>query len=210
MSTGAVFPVGLTLKGAEVAVTGNNEEAADKLCRLLNAGAQVTVFCPGEIPEHLAQVMANQELAGGAGHVPNWLTPAEVGRFRMVVSTRMDRDYSDAIAQACRQAGVLVSCYDKPEFSDFAMPALVTRGHLQVAIWTGGNSPTLARKIRQALERLFDDKFEAFLNELGHLRKRLKVEEPDFDRRRERLHAAVEGFEIEGTIKYPKSHSPER
>lgn len=201
--SGPVFPVGLTLHAGPVAVSGDNAEAWEKIERLTHAGAGITLYAPdirGTPGESLAG-------AGKVIHVPRWLAPADVGRYRLVLSTRLDPAYSTEIAAACRAAGVIVNCYDNPAASDFAMPAVMHSGKLQIAVFTGGSSPALARKIRLAFERIFDDRFASFLDALGALRERLRRDEPDAAKRRESLLAAVEGFEIEGLIKYPdKDH----
>jgi precorrin-2 dehydrogenase/sirohydrochlorin ferrochelatase len=190
--------------GEAVAISGDNAEAAEKAHRLLHAGAKVTLYTPAPDDERLNELIRAQSVS----HIERWLEPHEVPAFRLVLSTRIDSAYNDALARACREAKVLVNCYDVPGLSDFSMPAVVQRGRLQMAIFTGGASPTLARKIRQSLERLFDDAFVRFLDSLGALRERTKREESDPARRRETLISAVEGFEIEGTIKYPKSDAP--
>lgn len=199
MNEGAIFPAGLIVAGRPVAIAGDNAEAADKARRLVAAGGRVMLFAPALLDDGLKTLAA----AGAIDHTARWLTPAEVGAYFLVLSTRFDQAYNGSIAQACREARVLVSCFDQPALSDISMPALAQRGRLQVAVFTGGASPALARKIRQSLERLFDDRFADFLDQLGSLRERLKREEPDPGRRRDALIRAVDGFEIQGSIKYP-------
>ena len=50
---------------------------------------------------------------------------------------------------------------DVPEYCDFFYPAVVRRGDLQIAISTAGQSPSLAQKIRQQLERQFGEGYAA-------------------------------------------------
>jgi siroheme synthase-like protein len=202
--TGVVFPVGLTLEGKAVAVTGDNAEALDKIEKVLLAGAKVTLYAPSLEAQPRLKALGD---TGAIAYVPHWLTPEETGAYRMVLSTRLDPEYSKAISSACRERGVWVSCFDQPALSDFSMASTLRRGPLQIAVFTGGASPSLARKIRQSLEKIFDDRFVAFLQGLGEMRRKLRAEEPDFQKRKDQLTRAVEGFEIEGTIKYPKSTS---
>ncbi len=195
----AVFPVGLRLEGQAVALVGGGAEAAEKAARLLDAGAQVDLYAESIEDSALAELVTADRVRQAGTH----LDASEVGRYRMVVSTVLDRETSESLSAACRRAGVLVSCFDQPALSDYTMPALVRRGALRIAVFTGGQSPALARKIRQSLERIFDARFEAFLDRLGALREGLRREEPDFETRKRKLLKAVEGFSVEGEIRYP-------
>ena len=59
------------------------------------------------------------------------------------------------IFRQARKLGVLCNIVDVPELCDFYYPAVVQRGDLQIAISTGGASPSLAKRLRQQLEKEF-------------------------------------------------------
>jgi siroheme synthase-like protein len=60
----------------------------------------------------------------------------------------------------------------------------VRRGALTLSISTGGHSPLLARRIRQALEAQFDAAYEPYLAMLGELRAPVQAQIPDAARRK--------------------------
>jgi precorrin-2 dehydrogenase/sirohydrochlorin ferrochelatase len=95
-----------------------------------------------------------------------------------------------------------VHAHDQPNASHFALPALVRRGALRIAISTSEAAPALAARIRADLTALFDDTFVAYLDQLGELRARLRTEEPDAERRSEALRAAVADFRLQGILRY--------
>jgi precorrin-2 dehydrogenase / sirohydrochlorin ferrochelatase len=195
-----IFPVGLMLKDVPVAVIGDTHEAEDKIGRLLEAGARVTLYAHTLTEKGLAALAKEGRIA----HVSDLLPLEDIPRFRLIMSTTFDTEYNQALARACRAERVLVSCYDQVQLSDFSMPALVRRGLLRIAIFTGGHSPALAGKIRRSLESILDDRFVAFLDGLGRLRETAKREEPDGSKRRASLIQAVDGFAIEGKVRYPE------
>jgi uroporphyrin-III C-methyltransferase/precorrin-2 dehydrogenase/sirohydrochlorin ferrochelatase len=120
------FPLFLKLEGRPVLLVGAGSAAAAKLRLLHAAGARVTVVDVAT-PENFAAA----ELVFGA-------TGSEAS----------DR----AVAEQARAAGKLVNIVDRPELSDFTMPAIVDRGDIVVAVSTHGASPVLAQRVRAAIE----------------------------------------------------------
>jgi precorrin-2 dehydrogenase/sirohydrochlorin ferrochelatase len=85
------------------------------------------------------------------------------------------------------------------------MPALVTRGHLRLAVSTSGVAPALASRLRQDLETVFDEKFQSFLEWLKKHREDTQATAADDERRRAQLREAVEGFKLSASITYPQA-----
>ena len=76
------------------------------------------------------------------------------GAFLAFAATNR-REVNAAVAREAQERGVPVNVVDEPSEGDFALPSTLRRGQLQVAVSTGGASPTLARRIRRELEGLF-------------------------------------------------------
>jgi siroheme synthase (precorrin-2 oxidase/ferrochelatase) len=73
----------------------------------------------------------------------------------------------------------------------------VSRGELQIAISTNGQSPALAQRLRRELEQQFGHEYEAWVEALGRERRRLFALALDPQERRRILHslATRERFE---------------
>jgi precorrin-2 dehydrogenase/sirohydrochlorin ferrochelatase len=78
------------------------------------------------------------------------------------------------VARDARAAGVLVNVVDRPELCDFIVPAQVRRGDLVVAVSTGGAAPSLARRLRERLEKEFGPEYATYLAVLREVREDLK------------------------------------
>jgi siroheme synthase-like protein len=76
------------------------------------------------------------------------------GAFLAFAATNR-REVNAAVAREAQERGVPINVADEPSEGDFALPSTLRRGQLQVAVSTGGASPTLARRIRRELEGLF-------------------------------------------------------
>ncbi len=91
------------------------------------------------------------------------------GAFLAVVATN-SRTLNERVYHEAQRRGVLCNVVDVPDLCDFFYPAVVRRGDLQIAVSTAGQSPSLAQKIRQQLEKQFGPGYAAWVAELGETR----------------------------------------
>lgn len=199
MTVNPGFQISVDVKGRLCLVLGGDDEAADKVQRLLNAGAKVTVINP-VLNDALRRLAASGKII----HRVRTFRAGDAEGVVLVINTqKSDTDYARSLYELAVKERFLLCSTDRPEFSTCTMPALVSRGHLRIAISTSGAAPALASRLRQDLEQLFDDEFEAFLEWLRKLREESQTDEPDPERRRARLREVVEGFKLSGAVVYP-------
>lgn len=96
------------------------------------------------------------------------------------------REVNAAVALEGREKGIPVNVADRPSEGDFTLPSTLRRGGLQVAVSTGGASPTLARRIRRELEGVFGPEWAGIVEELSTARR-------DGRKAEEELEEVVEG-----------------
>jgi len=87
-----------------------------------------------------------------------------------------------------------------PEQCDFFYPAVVRRGDLQIAISTSGQSPSLAQKLRQQLERQFGPGYATWVAELGETRREVLRSGLDPERKRYLLHSLASREALEAMV----------
>jgi uroporphyrin-III C-methyltransferase/precorrin-2 dehydrogenase/sirohydrochlorin ferrochelatase len=139
------FPIFLRLHGKRVLVVGGDEGAVAKVRLLLPTGAAAVVIAcePCE---------ALTELAGAGRivlHQRNFVSSDLEGTHLCIVA---DAISAETIAAEAVAAGVWVNVVDRPEMSDFTVPAIVDRAPVTVAIGTDGAAPSLARDLRTRIE----------------------------------------------------------
>ena len=105
---------------------------------------------------------------------------------------RFDIAVNDAVAHACRKNGVLVNVTTASDEGTFIVPSVVERGDLLIAISTCGDSPALARRIREELEQTYGPEYGEFLEKMALLRRRLLKEVPSEEDRRKIFQALVD------------------
>jgi uroporphyrin-III C-methyltransferase / precorrin-2 dehydrogenase / sirohydrochlorin ferrochelatase len=141
------FPLFLKLQERPVLLAGSGDAAAAKLRLLVAAGAQVRVFA--EAPSAaLRAAIHDLGVSWNAASV----TADDLKHVELVIGAYGDADADSMLSGLARKAGKLVNIVDRPDLSDFTMPAIVDRGEIVVAVSTHGASPVLAQRVRAAIE----------------------------------------------------------
>jgi len=68
----------------------------------------------------------------------------------------------------------MVNIADTPHQCDYYLGGIVTKGNVKIAISTNGQSPTMAKRIRQFLEEVLPDDIHELVGNLNTYRKTLK------------------------------------
>jgi precorrin-2 dehydrogenase/sirohydrochlorin ferrochelatase len=205
MAANPGFQVSVDVKGRPCVVIGGEDEAADKVQRLLDAGAKVTVVSPT-----LNDALRKLAAAAKVIHRARRFRETDAQGVLLIVNTlRHEPDFSRSLVELATKERFLLCSVDQPEASTCHLPALISRGHLRVAISTSGVAPALASRLRQDLEAVFDDRMRDFLEWLASLREEVQENEADAERRRALLREAVEGFKVSATVTYPEAWKAE-
>jgi precorrin-2 dehydrogenase/sirohydrochlorin ferrochelatase len=188
----SLFPMFLKLAGKPCLVVGAGRVGEPKIGALISTGARVQVVATEaseRIREWAADGTIDLELRRFS---PNDLD----GKFIAVIATS-SQSLNEFIYREAVRRGVLCNVVDVPEYCDFFYPAVVNRGDLQIAISTAGQSPSLAQKLRQQLERQFPPEYTGWVAQLGETRRLILGSSLDRDRKLDLLHslASREAFE---------------
>jgi siroheme synthase-like protein len=187
-----LFPMFLKLEGKRCLVVGAGKVGEPKISSLLDTGADI----------HVVALEAS-EATHGLGKegkirlsLRGFASPDLDGVFLAIAATSA-RAINDLIYREAQRRGILCNAVDDPPRCDFFYPAVVRRGALQIAISTAGQSPSLAKKLRQQLERQFSPGYGRWLEELGETRRRILASALDPERKQELLHslASEQAFE---------------
>lgn len=183
------------LENRRILVVGAGKVGEPKIAGLLDTGAQITVVAPQ--PSE-----AVREWAGKAqielkerSFVPEDLN----GIFLAVVATASPILNQHVFSEAQRR-GVLCNVVDVPDQCDFFYPAVVRRGDLQIAISTSGQSPSLAQRLRQRLEKQFGRGYADWTKELGATRRDVLKSSLSPEQKRELLHSLASHHAFEGMV----------
>jgi len=143
-------------------VVGGGAVASRKVGKLLQAGAEVVVVSPEVLPE-LAGM--DVEILGRTYEY------GDLEGANLAFTATGSRKVNAAVAKEAKERGVPINVADRPSEGDFAVPSTLRRGGLQVAVSTGGASPTLARRIRGELEEAFGPEWAGVVKEFDTARR---------------------------------------
>jgi precorrin-2 dehydrogenase/sirohydrochlorin ferrochelatase len=195
-----VFPIALHLDGRAVVVVGSGPEAVKRTRALIDAGARVTLVA--ERPSDEVRALASAEPA--VALVERAFEDADLDGAWLAVVADLDDALARRAGAAAEARSVFFCAVDQPGYGSFSHLALTREGGVTVAISTSGRAPSLARRLRQELERLFREAdLEGFVRSLSELRGRT----PSKDRARV-LGQAVAGVKLTGKLELPAKPEP--
>jgi uroporphyrin-III C-methyltransferase/precorrin-2 dehydrogenase/sirohydrochlorin ferrochelatase len=144
-----LLPVSLVVKGKRCVVVGGGEVAARKARVLRRARARVTL-----VAEELGEDLLRLREAGEVEHSAGRFRAEHLDGAMLAVAATDDRDVNEAVHAAAVARNIPVNVVDEPRLCTFAMPAIIDRSPILIAISSGGVAPVLARLLRARLESL--------------------------------------------------------
>jgi siroheme synthase-like protein len=159
------YPVALELAGRRCVVTGGGAEAERKARALLEAEADVVVIAPA-VTDGLGDLIRRGELT----HVARPYGRGDLAGAFLVIAADADRAVRAAVFAEAEAERVLCNAVDDTEHCHFAVPSIVRRGELLIAISTGGRAPALAKRLRRRLTAELGWEWEALVDVLGEVR----------------------------------------
>ena len=175
----SLLPIFLKLTHRPCLLVGAGQVALQKILPLLDAEASLRVIAPLVHPEIAA--LAKE---GRIELCQREFTSADLDHIFLVVTATDKLEVNAAIYNEAVARNILCNSVDDPPHCDFYFGSIVTRGDLQIAISTAGESPALAQRLRREIDRQLPDDLGPWLHDLGETRRDiLAAYEPGEDRK---------------------------
>ncbi|HTT82643.1 MAG TPA: bifunctional precorrin-2 dehydrogenase/sirohydrochlorin ferrochelatase, partial [Rhizomicrobium sp.] len=134
----SLFPAFIKLARRRCLVVGAGRVALEKIPSLLAAEADVRVIAPRVHKE--IHALANSGRIALAERV--W-SPGDLDGIFLVIAATDDPAVNAAVYDAAVERNILCNSVDDPPHCDFYFGSVVSRGDLQIAISTAGQSPAV-------------------------------------------------------------------
>ncbi|GAA4913686.1 TSUP family transporter [Mucilaginibacter defluvii] len=167
-----LFPVFIKLNNLHTVLIGAGNVGLEKLTAVLKNSprARVTVIARTILPE----IHALASKYAGVQVVNKSFAEYDLNTADLVIAATDDSDLNNYICQAAHDRKLLVNVADKPDLCDFYLSSIVQKGDLKIAISTNGKSPTVAKRIKEFLNREIPDEIDDTLQQMSELRNSLK------------------------------------
>ena len=183
----SLLPIFLKLAGRNCLLVGAGNVALDKIGSLLRTGVSLRVVAPDAHPE-----VRQLALDGNLEWIQRRFEPADLdGNFLVIAATNAP-EVNAAVYQGCVERNIPCNSVDDIPNCDFFFGSVVSRGNLQIAISTTGESPAVAQRLRREIDAQLPQDLGPWLENLGQLRREVLDLHPRSETRRLLLHQLAE------------------
>lgn len=122
--------------------------------------------------------MAYRVAQGEVDYVDRKFEPSDLDGVDMVLTAVDDPEASTQIWKLCKERKISANIADVPPECDFYFGSVHRDGPLQIMVSTNGNGPKLASIVRKQIAATLSNNIGAAIQNVGALRKRLRVVAP--------------------------------
>ena len=181
-----LYPIFLKVTSLNILIVGGGNVALEKLTFLFRSSpnAQVEIVAPIFKKE---TIELSQKHNVKIYHQPyeKWLLKNK----HIVIVTTDKPLINQRVYKDCKYRSILVNLADEPDFCDFYMGSIVNKGSVKIAISTNGNSPTMAKRLREFFESVIPDSIDILAQNLKKLRSSISG---NFEERVNKMNAFTE------------------
>lgn len=146
--------INLNLHGRLVIVLGGGNEALKRINSLLKEDCQILVIS-NAINNQIKTLVKNKKIALKKQKIQN---SSELSIYKpyMIITTTNDKKLNQKIINYAKSKKIIAYSADNAELSDFANLAIINfENEIQIAIFTGGKSPAMSKKLKIESEKIF-------------------------------------------------------
>jgi precorrin-2 dehydrogenase/sirohydrochlorin ferrochelatase len=146
--------VDLNLQGKTIIVIGGGNEAQKRINSLLKQDCEILVISDS-VNSHISKLVKAKKIKFKKQKIHD---TKFISKFKpnIIITTTNNKDLNQKIINSAKRSKIIVYSSDNPEDSDFSNPAIIDfENMIQIAIFTGGRSPAMSKKIRIQSEKIF-------------------------------------------------------
>jgi precorrin-2 dehydrogenase/sirohydrochlorin ferrochelatase len=146
--------VDLNLQGKTVIVIGGGNEAQKRINSLLKQDCEIIVISDS-VSSQISKLANTKKIKLKKQKIYD---TKFISKFKpnMIITTTNNKNLNQKIINSAKRSKIIVYSSDNPDDSDFSNPAIIDfENMIQIAIFTGGRSPAMSKKIRIQSEKIF-------------------------------------------------------
>ena len=143
--------INLNLEGKKIIVVGGGNEAEKRIKSIQNEKCEITVISDS-VNTQISKLVKTKKIKLKKQKIENIKFILELNPD-LIITTTNDKKINQKIINHAKKKKIIAYSSDNPEDSDFANAAIIDfEKMIQVAIFTGGMSPIMAKKIKSKAE----------------------------------------------------------
>ena len=196
--------IDLNLQDKKIIIIGGGKEAQKRINSILKQGCDITVISD-TVNSQINKLIKTKKIK----LIKQKITDTKfISKFKpdMIITTTNDKKINQKIINYAKRKKIIAYSSDNPEDSDFSNPSIIDFENIvQIAIFTGGKSPIMSKKIKDRSEKIFkkiitkEDIAQIKIQKIA--RKIAKETIPTQEQRKECLRSIINDNEIDQLIK---------
>ena len=196
--------IDLNLQDKKIIIIGGGKEAQKRINSTLKQGCDITVISD-TVNSQINKLIKAKKIK----LIKQKITDTKfISKLKpdMIITTTNDKKINQKIINDAKREKIIAYSSDNPEDSDFSNPSIIDFENIvQIAIFTGGKSPIMSKKIKDRSEKIFkkiitkEDIAQIKIQKIA--RKIAKETIPTQEQRKECLRSIINDNEIDQLIK---------
>jgi precorrin-2 dehydrogenase/sirohydrochlorin ferrochelatase len=143
--------INLNLEGKKIIVVGGGNEAEKRIKSILNEKCEIIVISDS-VNTQISKLVKTKKIKLKKQKIENIKFILELNPD-LIITTTNDKKINQKIINHAKKKKIIAYSSDNPEESDFSNAAIIDfEKMIQVAIFTGGRSPVMSKKIKSKVE----------------------------------------------------------
>ena len=144
--------INLNLEGKKIIIIGGGNEAEKRIKSILNEKCEISVISDS-INEQIKNWVKIKKIKLKKQKIENLKFISEL-KPDLIITTTNDKKINQKIIKYAKNRKIIVYSSDNPDDSDFSNAAIIDfEKTIQIAIFTGGRSPAMSKKIKSKSEK---------------------------------------------------------
>jgi len=144
----------LNIQGKLVIIVGGGNEALKRIRVLLKENCKILVIS-NMINNQIKTLVKNKKIQFKKQKIQNTSFLSSYKPY-IIITTTDNKKLNQEIIEIAKKNKIIAYSSDNPESSDFANPSIIDfENTVQIAIFTGGKSPAMSKKLRMKSEKFF-------------------------------------------------------
>lgn len=174
MGQNKLYPIFLKMDNFQTLLVGGGSVGLEKLRFILKSSPSANVHIVSEtISEEIKHLIIDFPQVT---YQLKSFESQDIEGKSLVIAATSNSDINYHISRVCKRENILVNVADTPDWCDFYLGSIVSKGDLKIAISTNGKSPTFAKRFREMLEESLPDNIDSILSKLSAIRDELKID----------------------------------